>query len=92
MATYDEVSQADAIRAVFTADPQLYERYRTAANTDERLPDWLRKRAEPPDDSPGAEVVRLTKSLAPEDPMGRGVQLVQAQQPELWRRYRADYA
>jgi hypothetical protein len=85
-------SQADAILAVFRADPALYERYRAAANTDERPPAWVEKRAEPTDDSPGAQVVRLAKSLAPEDPMGRGVRLVREQQPELWRRYRADYA
>jgi hypothetical protein len=85
------LSRADALSTVFRQDPQLYHRYREAAQ-DERLPAWVEKRAVDTDTSPGALVLTSAQTLCPEDPMGRGMVLVQKMQPELWQRYRADYA
>ena len=57
-----------------------------------RPPAWVEKRAAPADESPGAQVMALVKRLAPDDPMGHGVTLVQQQDPALWARYQQDYA
>ena len=38
------------------------------------------------------QVLKAARQLSSDDPLGQGVELVQKHQPELWRRYRRDYA
>jgi hypothetical protein len=77
---------------VFKADPALYQHYHAAAH-EERPPAWgARTRREPTDDDPAEAVLKAAQRLSPEDPLGRGLTLVQQRQPELWRTYRRDDA
>jgi hypothetical protein len=85
------LSPREVYSHVFKSDPALYARYREAAQ-EERLPARVGKRAVDTDASPATLVLKSAQTLCPEDPMGRGITLVQRLQPELWRTYQQDYA
>jgi len=77
---------------VFKADPGLYDRYRAASYAERRSPAVTQRPAVDAETTYGGLVLKAARAFAPEAPLTLGLQRVRTWMPDLWAKYRAEYA